>query len=103
MIFFEAMHHNFAFLCTYLNIDNPIPDLRTIKAKSQEKFKENFGYELFEHDLSENMENFVELNAKIIKEMKSFLHGELSYWESRNPTVYNYVNNLDDEGNYTGF
>lgn len=102
LIFFEAMHRNFSFLCHYLNIDTSLSDLKTIKEKSREKFKDDNGYELYEDDLIENMEEFKELNKEIIRTLKSFLHGEQAYWEVVDPTVFDYVNHLDDDGNYRG-
>lgn len=98
LIYFEAMHRNYSFLCTYLNIDNPIPSLRKLKEKSREKFKGDTHYELYEHDLTEWVGEFEKLTLEIIKGLKSFLDGEMSYWLVLNPTVYNYVNNIKDDG-----
>lgn len=94
LIFFESMHRNYRSLCIYFNIGNPIPKLRDIKLKSKEKFGKDAYYELFEPDLTEWMDNFESLTGLIIKKMKTFLYGELSYWEVTNPTVYKYVINL---------
>jgi hypothetical protein len=91
LIFFEAMHRNFKFLCIYLNIDNPIPSLAELKKRSHNKFKDKFYYELYEHDLTEWALDFQNLTLKIINNLKSFLEGELDYWLIVNPTVYNYV------------
>jgi len=97
LIYFEAMHRNYSFLCSYLNIDNPIPRLRDIKKKSREKFSGNF-YELYEHDLIENVPEFKKLTFEITKRLKTFLNGELSYWLRVNPTVFNYVENIKEDG-----
>jgi hypothetical protein len=94
LIFFESMHRNYSFLCSYLPIDNPIPSLRELKKKSKEKFGDKHLYELYEHDMTEWMEEFRKLTIAIIKELKSFLEGELGYWSTINRTVYNYVINL---------
>lgn len=98
LIYFEAMHRNYKFLCIYFNIDNPVPSLRELKKKSREKFKGEFYYELYEHDLTEWMEEFGRLTVEIIKGLKSYLDGELSYWMMVNPTLYNYVINIKDDG-----
>ncbi|HRG18683.1 MAG TPA: DUF4365 domain-containing protein [Flavobacterium lutivivi] len=98
LIYFEAMHRNYSFLCTYLNIDNPIPSLRKLKEKSREKFKGDTHYELYEHDLTEWVGEFEKLTLEIIKGLKSFLDGEMSYWLVVNRTVFNYVNNIKDDG-----
>jgi len=98
LIYFEAMHRNVKFLCTYLNIDNPIPTLTELKKKSREKFKGEFHYELYEHDLTEWVGEFQKLTLEITKGLKSFLDGELKYWLIVNPTVFNYVNNIREDG-----
>lgn len=98
MIYFEAMHRNYRFLCTYLNINNPIPSLRELKQRSREKFKGELHYELYEHDLTEWMGEFQKLTLQITKGLKEFLDGELNYWLRINPTVYNYVNNIGEDG-----
>lgn len=94
LIFFESMHRNYDFLCMYFGMDNPIPSMNELKNRSKEKFKNDF-YELYEHDLTEWMETFEKLTNKILTEMKSFLHGELNYWMIVNPTLYNYIINLN--------
>lgn len=94
LIYFEAMHRNYSFLCTYFGIDNPIPSLRELKKRSREKFKDVYHYELYEHDLTEWMGEYSKLTIEIIKGLKSFLHGELPFWLTVNPTVYNYVINI---------
>lgn len=98
-IFFEAMHRNYSFLTIYLNLDNPVPSLNGIKKKSREKFKGEFHYELYEHDLSEWMPAFEDLTKKIIIALKEFMDGESHYWMIKNMPVHNYINNLDEEGN----
>lgn len=98
LIYFEAMHRNIKFLCTYLNIENPIPTLTELKKRSREKFKGEFHYELYEHDLTEWVGEFQKLTLEISKELKSFLDGELKYWLIVNPTVFNYVNNIREDG-----
>ena len=98
LIYFEAMHRNIKFLCTYLNIDNAIPTLTELKKRSREKFKCEFHYELYEHDLTEWVGEFKKLTLEITKELKSFLDGELKYWLIVNPTVFNYVNNIREDG-----
>lgn len=98
LIYFEAMHRNYRFLCVYLNLDNPIPSLRELKSKSREKFGNKHHYELYEHDLTEWVGEFEKLTIVIIKKMKEFLNGELSYWQVVNPTVYNFVINMNNNG-----
>ena len=98
LIYFEAMHRNYRFLCTYFNIDNPIPTLSELKRRSREKFKGEHYYELYEHDLTEWVGEFSKLTLEIIKGLKLFLDGELSFWLRVNPTVYNYVINIKDDG-----
>lgn len=98
IIYFEAMHRNYRFLCIYLNICNPIPLLRELKQRSREKFKNELHYELYEHDLTEWMGEFQKLTLQITKGLKKFLVGELNYWLRINPTVYNYVNNIGEDG-----
>lgn len=93
LIFFEAMHRNYNFLCTYLDIENPIPKLNDIKIKSQSRFNNNF-YELYELDLSEHMETFEKLTTELTEKIKSFTNREISYWLITNRTLYNYVINL---------
>lgn len=97
LIYFEAMHRNFRFLCSYLKIDNPIPTMQELKIRSKAKFKGNH-YELYEHDLTEWVAAFRKTTLEIIKGLKSFLDGELSYWLMENPTVYNYLNNIKEDG-----
>lgn len=97
LIYFEAMHRNYRFLCIYLNIKNPIPKLNQIKKKSYDIFKSDY-YELHEHDLAELMEDFEKLTGEIVRGLKGFLHRELDYWVITNPTVYNYVKNIGDQG-----
>lgn len=98
LIYFEAMHRNYSFLSTYLNIDNPIPSLRKLKEKSREKFKGDTHYELYEEDLTECVREFEKLTLEIIKKLKSFLDGEMSYWLVVNRTVFNYVINIKGDG-----
>lgn len=98
LIFFEAMHRNYRFLCIYLNIKNPIPSIHELKMKSREKFKEEYHYELYEHDLSEWVGEFEKLTLEILKGLKSFLEGEMYYWMTVNLTVFNYVNNIKKDG-----
>lgn len=98
LIYFELLHSNYRFLCTYFNVDNPIPRLREIKAASREKFGEEAHYELYEHDLSELSSKYQKLTVDLIKAMKDFLHGELDFWLYTNPTVYDYVINIGENG-----
>lgn len=96
LIFFESMHRNYKFLCTYLDIENLIPSVRELKIKSKEKFKTNY-YDLFEHDLMEWINEFDKLTKLIIVKMKIFLGGESSYWMVFNPSLYNYIQNLNPD------
>ncbi len=98
LIFFEAMHRNFSFLCTYLNIDNAVPSLRKLKEKSREKFPNGAPYELFEDDLNIWMPHFGKLTLTIISELKIFLAGEMNYWMFVNRTLYNYVTDIKEDG-----
>lgn len=100
LIYFEAMHRNYDFLCIYFNIDNPIPSLNELRKKSKVNFGIDSFYELYEHDLAELMPEYKELTLVLIKELKSFLHGELTFWLHTNPTVYNYVVNLKEIYDY---
>lgn len=98
LIYFEAMHRNYRFLCTYLNIDNHIPNLAELKKRSREKFKEQYYYELYEHDLTEWVGEFQKQTIEIVKGIKEFITGEYSYWLMVNPTVHNFVRNMRDDG-----
>lgn len=98
LIYFELLHSNYQFLCTYFNVDNPIPKLREIKATSRKKFGDNASYELYEHDLSELSGKYQKLTIDLIKAMKDFLHGELDFWLHTNQTVYDYVINIGENG-----
>ncbi len=98
LIYFEAMHRNYKFLCTYFNLDNPIPTMKELKKKSREKFGNALHYELYEHDLTEWINEFKKLTLEIIKGLKEFLEGELSYWLIINPSIYNYVINIRENG-----
>lgn len=100
LVYFEAMHRNYRFLCIYFQIENPIPTLKELKKKSREKFGNEYHYELYEHDLTEWMETFEKLTSSLIKEIKNFLNEELGYWLHINPTVFNYVINLNEDGDY---
>ncbi len=97
LIFFEAMHRNYEFLCSYLDIKNPVPSMIEIKRRSREKFKSGF-YNLYEHDLTELVGLFKTLTLEIVKKIKLFLNEELSYWSFTNRTVYNYVRKIKDSG-----
>jgi len=98
LIYFEAMHRNYRFLCEYFNIENPIPSLKDIKRNSRKNFGNKHHYELYEHDLSEWGEKFEKLTIGIIKKMKVILHDERSYWLSVNPTIYKYIIHIKDDG-----
>jgi len=98
LIYFEAMHRNFHFLCSYFNLPNRIPTLLELKKNSGEKFGDQRCYELYEDDLTEWAEEFEKLTLEIVKALKSFLDGESDYWLIVNPTVYNYVINIKDNG-----
>lgn len=102
LIYFEAMHRNYRFLCTYLNIDNPVPKLSQLKKQSHEKFKSEY-YVLHEHDISEAILHFKQLTIQITDGLKHFLHKEMSYWRVTNPTIYNYVNKIGDNGELPSF
>jgi hypothetical protein len=95
LIFFETMHSNFRFLTKYLNIFNIIPSLQEIKTKSMEKFGEESHYELYEHDLSELTFPFKRTTSKILKNLIQIIENESEYWQVINPTVLNYINELD--------
>ncbi|WP_428666448.1 DUF4365 domain-containing protein [Runella sp.] len=97
LIYFEAMHRNYKFLCIYLNLDNAIPSIQELKKKSREKFGHTYYYELYEGDLTEWVEEFQKLTLQIIKGLKSFLHGEFSYWKIINPTLYHYVTSISED------
>lgn len=97
LIFFEAMHSNYSFLTTYLEIKNPIPQLAELKKGSRKKFKSD-NYELYEHDLTEWAEEFKKLTLKIIVKIRFFINDELGYWLSTHSTLVNYVINIKDDG-----
>ncbi len=92
------MHRNYSFLSAYFAIDNTIPSLKQLKNRSREKFGDKHHYELYEHDLTEWVGEFEKLTVEIIKGLKLFLDGELPYWLTVNPTVYNYVLNIKENG-----
>jgi hypothetical protein len=98
LIYFEAMHRNFEFLCGYLFIHFLIPSLSEIKQKSKEKFGEELHYELYEHDIAELVEEFEDLILTIIACLNIFFDIESEYWIIKNPTVLNYLANIGDDG-----
>lgn len=97
LIFFEAMHSNYFFLCVYFEIKTPIPDLAELKKRSREKFKSDI-YELYEHDLTEWVEEFKKLALKIIIKIRALINDELGYWLNMHPTLVNYVINIKENG-----
>ena len=83
LIYFEAMHRNYAFLCEYFAVENPIPSLDKLKETSRKKSIGDY-YELYEHDLTEWVEVFEKLTPKIITAIKEFIENEQSYWLHKN-------------------
>ncbi|WKL50439.1 DUF4365 domain-containing protein [Flavobacterium pectinovorum] len=98
LIYFEAMHRNFEFLCNYLYIPFTIPSLSKIKAESEKKFGAELYYELYEQDIAELVENFQHLTSTITTCLKIFFDVEAEYWITKNLTVFNYLNNIGEDG-----
>lgn len=98
LIFFEAMHRNFEFLCGYLFVNFTVPSLEEIKQKSMEKFGVELHYELYEHDIAEIVEGFNYLISGIIACLNIFFETESEYWIKKNPTALNYLSNIGDDG-----
>ncbi|QIH39581.1 DUF4365 domain-containing protein [Flavobacterium sp. Sr18] len=97
LIYFEAMHRNFEFLCSYLFISFTIPSLNNIKTKSEKTFGAELHYELYEHDIAELVESFQHLTSTIIACLKIFFDVEAEYWIRKNLTVLNYLNNIGED------
>jgi Domain of unknown function (DUF4365) len=91
LIFLEAMYRNYRFLCQYCNIEWKIPSLEQMKRKSKDKFGDEFPYELYEHDVSEFVQELENTTPRLITVLKSFLQGEMAYWLHTNPTIYKCV------------
>lgn len=99
LIYFEAMHRNFEFLCKYLYIDFDIPSIEELKLKSKSKFGKELYYELYEHDITEQVKEFEALIIEIIGGLNIFFDIESEYWIVKNITVLNYITNIDEDGN----
>jgi len=97
LIFFESMFKNFEFLADYLLIESKVGTLKELKTKSKKVFKDDF-YELYEHDLTQVGDSLRELCNQIIKDLKSLVQIEKEYWMVLNMNLFNYVNNLSDDG-----
>tara|TARA_R110002051_G_C8731799_1_gene497981 strand:+ start:289 stop:1149 length:861 start_codon:yes stop_codon:yes gene_type:complete len=93
LIYFESMHKNYSFLCSYMNIPNIIPSLFELKKKSKGRFKDGY-YELYELDLSECVETYENQTKSIIQKLDDLIDEEKSYWISNNLTILNYLGNL---------
>jgi hypothetical protein len=93
LIYFESMHKNYSFLCSYMNIPNIIPSLLELKKKSKDRFKDGY-YELYELDLTECVETYENQTESIIQKLDDLIDEEKSYWISNNLTVLNYIGNL---------
>jgi hypothetical protein len=93
LIYFEAMHRNYSFLCMYVNILNEVPSLSKIKKRSERTFPNNH-YDLYEHDLIPLMDIFEKQTEKIIKKLKKIIEKENQFWISTNLTLMNYIENL---------
>jgi hypothetical protein len=93
LIYFESMHKNYSFLCSYMNIPNIIPSLLELKKKSKDRFKDGY-YELYELDLTECVETYENQTKSIIQKLDDLIDEEKSYWISNNLTVLNYIGNL---------
>ncbi|WP_299214329.1 DUF4365 domain-containing protein [uncultured Dokdonia sp.] len=100
LIFFESMFKNFEFLADYLLIQSNVGTLKELKAKSKETFPNEDYYELFEHDLTQIGEPLRELSKEIIKSLKALVDRENEYWMLVNLNLFNYVNNLNEDGDY---
>lgn len=93
LVYFETMHHNYAFLCNYFSIYNPIPTVQDLKNTSKKRFEKNF-YDLYELDLSELMDDFENITKEILEKISSLFENEKIYWLYNNTSLFNYVNNL---------
>ena len=96
LVFFEAMHRNYAFLSAYFEIRNPIPSIKRIKENSHAKFKSDV-YELLEHDLTEWVTEFQQLTPAIIRALQAFVESEEQYWIATNLSLFRYINDLDPD------
>jgi hypothetical protein len=101
-IFFESMHKNYEFLCTYLEIKSKIPTLEQIKSDSHEKFKSPY-YDLHEHDLTEWMGDFRNLTTLIVQKAKHFIGKEENYWKITNRSFFAYIHSLGKNGELPDF
>jgi hypothetical protein len=98
LIFFESMFKNFEFLADYLLIENEVGTLRELKAKSKKVFPNDNYYELYEHDLNQIGDSLRALSYNIIKEIKALVQRENEYWMLANLNLFNFVNNLGNNG-----
>ncbi|WP_271783340.1 DUF4365 domain-containing protein [Aquimarina algiphila] len=94
LIYFESMHRNYSFLCSYMNIPNSISTLSQLKNKSRERFKDGY-YELYELDIAECVEDYEKQTKSITEELIKLINEESSFWISSNLTVLNFINNID--------
>lgn len=100
IVFLESMFKNYSFLCTYCNVDWKPFSFREIKEKTIEKWGVEYANGLYELEAAEIVQRLDQINKPLIKSIKQFLHGEMSYWKFTNPSVYELVETIDDNGHY---
>lgn len=98
LIFFESMFKNLKFLADYLLIENEVGTLKELKVKSRKTFPNDDYYELYEHDLTQIGDSLRLLLNSIIKSLKTLVQYENEYWMLVNLNLFNFVNNLGDDG-----
>ncbi len=103
IIFLESMYRNYKFLCSYCNVKWDIPSIGEVKKKSRERLGINSPYELYEYDLAELVKQIDSKTKELTIALKLFLKGEMDFWLYTNITVYRYVQNLNDDGEYIGY
>jgi len=101
LIIAESIYRNYKFLSGYLGLTWDIPTIKELKKNSQDKFGTN--YEIYEADLAELVKQLDTQLKNILPGLKSFLHGEMYYWMTVDKTTHDFVRNLDEHGNYSGY
>lgn len=95
IIFFEAMHVNYEFLCNYLNIEYPVPSLEEIKRGNEEKKMDS--WQMLELDITVWMKEYKDLTSKIVEKLKQITYSEAHYWIVMNHNLYSYIQNYQSQ------
>lgn len=77
---------------------NEVGTLEELKAKSRKTFPNDDYYDLYEHDLTQIGDSLRQLSNSIIKNLKTLVQTEKEYWMLVNLNLFNFVNNLGDDG-----